>query len=61
MKCHLRENSLRVSGIKELSAANAKAFRDSCHGMISSVRNSIDVDLSETAALVAQILAPLSA
>jgi anti-sigma B factor antagonist len=49
MKTELQDDTVRVSAIKELAAANANAFRDwVCEAMTPNQKN-IDIDLSETA------------
>jgi anti-sigma B factor antagonist len=48
IKVHIRGDTLTIEGIKELSAANANAFRDQVRGALSEPLKNIDVDMSES-------------
>jgi len=47
MKIDVEGDTLRISGIKELSAANSGAFRDWVRGNIQDGQKNIEVDLSQ--------------
>jgi|SRR3954468_13682724 anti-sigma B factor antagonist len=47
MKINVQGDTLRVSGVKELSAANSSAFRDWVRGNIGAELKNIEIDLSE--------------
>lgn len=48
MKVEANGETLNVSGIKELGAANSQLFRDEVKGAFSEVQKNIQIDLSET-------------
>jgi anti-sigma B factor antagonist len=51
MKLQHDGETLRVYAVKELSAANAGAFRDETRQALGEERRNIEIDLSETAAV----------
>ena len=48
MKVQNQGETLNVSGIKELGAANSQDFRDQVKGAMSELHKNIEIDLSET-------------
>ena len=48
MKMNVEGNTVRVSGVKELGAANANHVRDQVKAFMSDGQSNIDFDLSET-------------
>jgi anti-sigma B factor antagonist len=48
MKIHNQGETLRVSGVKELGAANSNAFRDWVRSNLAQGHRNIEIDLSET-------------
>jgi anti-sigma B factor antagonist len=48
MKLSIDETTLKISGIKELGAANANSFRDQARAALKESMKHIDIDLSET-------------
>lgn len=48
MKMEAQGETLNVSGIKELGAANSQLFRDEVKGAMNDVHKNIQIDLSET-------------
>jgi anti-sigma B factor antagonist len=48
MKVESKGETLNVSGIKELGAANSQHFRDEVKGALSDTQKNIQIDLSET-------------
>jgi anti-sigma B factor antagonist len=48
MKMEANGETLKVSGIKELGAANSQNFRDTVKGAMNEVHKNIQIDLSET-------------
>jgi anti-sigma B factor antagonist len=48
MKVQPQGETLNVSEIKELGAANSQAFRDQVKGALTDVQRNIEIDLSET-------------
>jgi anti-sigma B factor antagonist len=48
MKMNVEGNTVRVSGVKELGAANANQVRDEVKAVMSKGQKNIDFDLSET-------------
>jgi len=48
MKVQGQGETLNVSGIKELGAANSQVFRDQVKGAMNEVHKNIEIDLSET-------------
>ncbi|HEV2394281.1 MAG TPA: STAS domain-containing protein [Verrucomicrobiae bacterium] len=48
MKAEIHGDTLCVSSVKELGAANANAFRDWVRKAVSDRQKNIDIDLSET-------------
>ncbi len=48
MKDQAQGETLNVSGIKELGAANSQVFRDEVKGAMNEVHKNIEIDLSET-------------
>jgi anti-sigma B factor antagonist len=48
MKMEANGETLKVSGIKELGAANSQNFRDTVKGAMHEVHKNIQIDLSET-------------
>lgn len=48
MKLNVEGNTVRVSGVKELGAANANQVRDEVKAVMSKGQRNIDFDLSET-------------
>lgn len=48
MKVESQGETLNVSGIKELGAANSQLFKDEVKGAFGELQKNIEVDLSET-------------
>jgi len=48
IKVQIQGDTLSVGGVKELSAANANAFRDQVRGSLADKLKNIDIDLSQT-------------
>jgi anti-sigma B factor antagonist len=48
IKVQIQGDTLNVAGVKELSAANANAFRDQVRGSLADRLKNIDIDLSQT-------------
>jgi anti-sigma B factor antagonist len=48
IKVQIVGDTLNVGGVKELSAANANAFRDQVRGSLADRLKNIDIDLSQT-------------
>ncbi|HYE29986.1 MAG TPA: STAS domain-containing protein [Methylomirabilota bacterium] len=48
MKVQTQGETLTISGLKELGAANSQAFRDQVKGAMTNVQRNIEIDLSET-------------
>ena len=48
IKVQIQGDILNVGGVKELSAANANAFRDQVRGSLADKLKNIDIDLSQT-------------
>ncbi|MGV3775055.1 MAG: STAS domain-containing protein [Verrucomicrobiales bacterium] len=48
MKLETKGETINISGIKELGAANSQNFRDQIKGAMSDVHRNIQIDLSET-------------
>ena len=48
MKLEASGETLNVSGIKELGAANSQNFRDEVRGALNEIHKNIQIDLSET-------------
>jgi anti-sigma B factor antagonist len=48
MKVEQQGETLNVSEIKELGAANSQAFRDEVKGAMNELQKNIEIDLSET-------------
>ena len=48
IKVQIQGDTLNVGGVKELSAANANAFRDQVRGSLADRLKNIDIDLSQT-------------
>jgi anti-sigma B factor antagonist len=48
MKVEANGETLNVSGIKELGAANSQSFRDTVKGAMHDAHRNIQIDLSET-------------
>lgn len=48
MKVEMQGETLNVSGIKELGAANSQLFRDEVKGALGEKQKNIEIDLSET-------------
>lgn len=48
MKVEANGETLNVSGIKELAAANSQMFRDQVRNALSELQKNIQIDLSET-------------
>jgi anti-sigma B factor antagonist len=48
IKVQIEGDTLSVGGVKELSAANANAFRDQVRGSLAERLKNIDIDLSQT-------------
>ena len=51
MKLESEGDTLRISAVKELSAANANAFRDEARQAFSEGRRNIEINLSQTLAV----------
>jgi anti-sigma B factor antagonist len=48
IKVQIQGETLNVGGVKELSAANANAFRDQVRGSLADRLKNIEIDLSQT-------------
>ncbi len=48
MKVQTRGETLAITGLKELAAANAQAFRDQVRGALTDAQKIIEIDMSET-------------
>ena len=48
IKVQIQGDTLNVGGVKELSAANANAFRDQVRASMADKLKNIDIDLSQT-------------
>ena len=48
MKMQIQGDTLRISGIKEIGAANANAFRDEARLAMTEAQRNVEIDLSET-------------
>jgi len=48
IRVQIQGDILNVGGVKELSAANANAFRDQVRGSLADRLKNIDIDLSQT-------------
>jgi anti-sigma B factor antagonist len=48
MKVQTQGDTLNISGIKELGAANSQSFRDQVRGAFHDAQRNIDIDLSQT-------------
>lgn len=48
MKVQSQGETLNVSNVKELGAANSQAFRDEVRGAMTDVQKNIEIDLSQT-------------
>lgn len=48
MKIQVRGDTLEISELKELGAANANLFRDDARKALTSAQRNIDIDLSQT-------------
>jgi anti-sigma B factor antagonist len=48
MKIETEGETLRVSAVRQLGAANANSFRDSVRDSLDGTQKNIDIDLSET-------------
>jgi anti-sigma B factor antagonist len=48
MKVQIQGDTLTISGIKELAAANSQFFRDQVHAAIEDHHRNIEIDLSQT-------------
>ena len=48
MTTQLQQVTLRISGVKELAAANADAFHDEVRAALPPTLHAIEIDLSET-------------
>ena len=48
IRVQIEGDTLNVGGVKELSAANANAFRDQVRGSLADRLKNIDIDLSQT-------------
>jgi anti-sigma B factor antagonist len=48
MKVHARGETLAISGLKELAAANSQSFRDQVRAALSDGQKNIEIDLSQT-------------
>jgi len=48
IKVQIQGETLSVGGVKELSAANANAFRDQVRGSLADRLKNIEIDLSQT-------------
>jgi anti-sigma B factor antagonist len=48
MKLEAQGETINISGIKELGAANSQNFRDQVKGAMSDLHRNIQIDLSET-------------
>jgi anti-sigma B factor antagonist len=48
MKVQLQGDTLTITGIKELAAANAQAFRDQVRAALRDEQKNIEIDLSQT-------------
>ena len=48
MKVQTRGETLAISGLKELAAANSQAFRDQVRAALTDEQKTIEIDLSQT-------------
>ncbi len=48
MKVQIRGDTLAITGLKELAAANYQSFRDQVRGALTGDQQNIEIDLSET-------------
>ena len=48
MKVHVQGDTLTITGIKELGAANSQAFRDQVRAALTEKQRNIEIDLSQT-------------
>ena|ERR1043166_7728510 len=48
MKTEIQGDTLRISGVKELGAANANNFRDEARAAMTDAQKNVEVDLSQT-------------
>lgn len=48
MKVQINGETIHISGVKELAAANANAFRDQARAALTDIQKTIEIDLSET-------------
>jgi anti-sigma B factor antagonist len=48
MKIEVQGDTLRISGLKELGAANANAFRDEARAAMADGQRNVEIDLSQT-------------
>ena len=48
MNIQLQETTLKISGVKELGAANSNAFREQVRAALPTTLHAIEIDLSET-------------
>jgi anti-sigma B factor antagonist len=48
MKVQTQGETLTISGLKELGAANSQSFRDQVRGAMTNLQRNIEIDLSET-------------
>jgi len=48
MKVHIQGDTLSITGIKELGAANSQAFRDQVRAALTDKQKNIEIDLSQT-------------
>jgi anti-sigma B factor antagonist len=48
MKVQTRGDTLAITGLKELAAANSQSFRDQVRSALTNDQRSIEIDLSET-------------
>lgn len=48
MKVQIRGDTLAITGLKELAAANYQSFRDQVRGALTGEQQNIEIDLSET-------------
>jgi len=48
MKVHIQGDTLNMTGVKELGAANSQAFRDQVRAALTDRQKNIEIDLSQT-------------
>jgi anti-sigma B factor antagonist len=48
MKIEMRGDTVQISNVKELGAANANVFRDQARGAMTEAQRNIEIDLSQT-------------